>query len=90
MPELLVDQGLADTFLETRLQRERLEEACQAAGIPLTRRRHPGDDHRYWLSSASLTTICAGTRCGSHRRSNLRFHASIASKAKLASQCSPA
>lgn len=49
VPELLVDQGLADNFLETQLQPERLEPACAAAGIPLTLRRHAGYDHGYWF-----------------------------------------
>jgi S-formylglutathione hydrolase len=49
LPELLVDQGLTDQFLETQLQPERLEAACTAAGIPLTLRRHAGYDHSYWF-----------------------------------------
>ena len=49
LPELLVDQGLADNFLETQLQPERLETACTLAGIPLTLRRHAGYDHGYWF-----------------------------------------
>ncbi len=47
--ELLIDQGLADNFLENQLQPERLEAACTAAGIPLTLRRHAGYDHGYWF-----------------------------------------
>ncbi len=47
--DLLVDQGLADNFLESQLQPERLEAACAAAGIPLTLRRHAGYDHGYWF-----------------------------------------
>ncbi|PZN93583.1 MAG: S-formylglutathione hydrolase [Alphaproteobacteria bacterium] len=47
--ELLVDQGLADNFLASQLQPERLEAACTAAGIPLTLRRHAGYDHGYWF-----------------------------------------
>jgi S-formylglutathione hydrolase len=47
--ELLVDQGLADGFLDAQLQPERLEAACARAGIPLTLRRHPGYDHGYWF-----------------------------------------
>ena len=50
--ELLVDQGLADNFLEGQLQPERLEAACTAAGIPLTLRRHAGYDHGYWFIQA--------------------------------------
>lgn len=49
LPDLLVDQGLADQFLETQLQLERLEAACASAGIPLTLRRHTGYDHGYWF-----------------------------------------
>lgn len=49
VPELLVDQGLADDFLAEQLQPERLETACTAAGIPLTLRRHAGYDHGYWF-----------------------------------------
>jgi S-formylglutathione hydrolase len=49
LPELLVDQGLADQFLDSQLQPERLEAACAAAGIPLTLRRHAGYDHGYWF-----------------------------------------
>ena len=49
VPELLVDQGLADQFLDSQLQPERLETACAKAGLPLTLRRHPGYDHGYWF-----------------------------------------
>lgn len=49
VPELLVDQGLADQFLDSQLQPERLEAACARAGLPLTLRRHPGYDHGYWF-----------------------------------------
>lgn len=49
IPEILVDQGLADQFLETQLQPERLETACAEAGIALTLRRHRGYDHGYWF-----------------------------------------
>lgn len=46
---LLVDQGLADKFLERELQPERLERACAAAGQALTLRRHEGYDHGYYF-----------------------------------------
>jgi S-formylglutathione hydrolase len=46
---LLVDQGLEDPFLATQLQPERLEAACNAAGISLTLRRQPGYDHSYFF-----------------------------------------
>jgi S-formylglutathione hydrolase len=47
--EILIDQGLADNFLESQLQPERLEAACAAASIPLTLNRRPGYDHSYWF-----------------------------------------
>jgi len=49
LPAILVDQGLADSFLATQLMPERLEQACAAAGIPLTLRRQPGYDHSYFF-----------------------------------------
>jgi S-formylglutathione hydrolase len=48
-PHLLVDQGMADQFLATQLRPERLEQACAAAGQPLTLRRHEGYDHGYFF-----------------------------------------
>jgi S-formylglutathione hydrolase len=50
-PPLLVDQGLADTFLEQQLMPDRLEQACKAVGYPLTLRRNPGYDHGYYFIS---------------------------------------
>ncbi len=49
VPHLLVDQGMQDQFLEEQLQPERLEQACEAAGQPLTLRRHEGYDHGYFF-----------------------------------------
>lgn len=48
LPDLLVDQGLADEFLATQLLPERLEATCAAAGQPLTLRRHAGYDHSFF------------------------------------------
>jgi len=45
----LIDQGEADNFLLRELQPERLVAACEAAGLPLTLRRHAGYDHGYWF-----------------------------------------
>lgn len=46
--EILIDQGTADEFLtEGQLQPERLEQACDAAGIALQLRRQDGYDHSY-------------------------------------------
>jgi S-formylglutathione hydrolase len=47
--EILVDQGLADKFLDEQLKPELLEEAAKAAGQKLTLRRHEGYDHSYWF-----------------------------------------
>ncbi len=48
---ILVDQGLADPFLETQLRPEAFEEACRRADQPLTLRRHAGYDHGYYFVS---------------------------------------
>jgi S-formylglutathione hydrolase len=47
--EILVDQGLADQFLDRELHPEALEAAAGAAGHRLTVRRHPDYDHSYWF-----------------------------------------
>jgi S-formylglutathione hydrolase len=46
---ILVDQGLADKFLDEQLHPELFEEACRAVGQPLTLRRQPGYDHSYYF-----------------------------------------
>jgi S-formylglutathione hydrolase len=46
---LLVDQGLADKFLERELRPERLEAAAAQAGQALELRRHAGYDHSYYF-----------------------------------------
>jgi len=51
---LLVDQGDADEFLATQLQPERLREACDAAGHPLTLRMQPGYDHSYYFIASFI------------------------------------
>ncbi|GEO14732.1 S-formylglutathione hydrolase [Microvirga aerophila] len=60
--DLLVDQGAADSFLETQLKPELLEQACVRAGIPLTLRRQHGYDHSYFF-------------IGSFIEDHLRWHA---------------
>jgi S-formylglutathione hydrolase len=47
--EILVDQGTSDSFLEQELKPELLENACRAAGIPLTLRMQEGYDHSYYF-----------------------------------------
>jgi S-formylglutathione hydrolase len=49
LPALLVDQGMADGFLQNQLKPELLEETCGRAGIPLTLRRQEGYDHSYFF-----------------------------------------
>jgi len=48
---ILVDQGLADAFLETQLFPDAFAAACRQAGQPLTLRRHEGYDHGYYFIS---------------------------------------
>lgn len=54
LPALLVDQGGADTFLQDQLRPQLLDEACRAAGIPLTLRLQPGYDHSYYFISTFM------------------------------------
>jgi S-formylglutathione hydrolase len=54
LPEILVDQGDADTFLAEQLRPERLAAACRSAGIPLTLRMQPGYDHSYYFISTFM------------------------------------
>ena len=53
-PELLVDQGAADPFLKTGLRPELLDDACKAAGIPLTLNLREGYDHSYYFISTFM------------------------------------
>ena len=46
---ILVDQGTVDSYLESQLKPELLEEACRQAGHPLTLRRQEGYDHSYYF-----------------------------------------
>ena len=52
--DILVDQGLADTFLTDQLKPELLEAACAAAGQKLTLRRQPGYDHSYFFMASFI------------------------------------
>lgn len=54
LPPLLIDQGLADKFLAEQLHPQHFEAACQAAGQPLTLRRHAGYDHGYYFISSFM------------------------------------
>lgn len=46
---LLVEQGLADSFLVNQLKPELLEAACEKAGVQLTLNRCEGYDHSYYF-----------------------------------------
>ena len=59
--ELLVDQGMADPYLDQLLPSE-LKEACRAAGQKLTYRERAGYDHGYYFVSTFIAE-------------HLRFHA---------------
>jgi S-formylglutathione hydrolase len=54
LPDLLVDVGTADPFLQRELKPELLESACTAAGQPLTLRRQAGYDHSYYFVSTFM------------------------------------
>ena len=46
---ILIDQGLADKFLDAQLHPQLFEAACQSIGQPLSLRRHTGYDHGYYF-----------------------------------------
>jgi S-formylglutathione hydrolase len=54
LPELLVDQGAADGFLDDGLRPWLLEEACRKAEIPLTLHMREGYDHSYFFISTFM------------------------------------
>ncbi|MGD1857601.1 MAG: S-formylglutathione hydrolase [Leptolyngbyaceae cyanobacterium] len=52
---ILIDQGLADPFLEQQqLKPELFEAACKEAGQPLALRMQPGYDHGYYFISTFM------------------------------------
>lgn len=62
LPDLLVDQGEGDNFLEPQLKTHLLVETCERAGQPATIRMQPGYDHSYFFISTFM-------------ESHLRWHA---------------
>lgn len=53
---ILIDQGSADPFLpKGQLLPEHLEQACAAAGVPLTLRYQPGYDHSYYFIATFMS-----------------------------------
>ncbi|EGG29135.1 S-formylglutathione hydrolase [Aequoribacter fuscus] len=55
-PELptLIDQGLADSFLEEQLLLDELEAVCEDTGYNAIIRKHPGYDHSYFFISTFI------------------------------------
>ncbi len=49
VPEILVDQGTGDDFLDEQLRPGLLREICEEAGQPLDLRLQPGYDHSYYF-----------------------------------------
>ncbi len=54
LPDLLVDQGTGDNFLEEQLKTHLLQEAADAAGIPAQIRMQAGYDHSYYFISTFM------------------------------------
>ena len=54
LPDLLVDQGGADSFLEEQLKTSLLADVCQAAGQRATIRFQAGYDHSYFFISTFM------------------------------------
>ncbi len=54
LPDLLVDQGTADGFLEEQLKTHLLQKAVDAAGIPARIRMQEGYDHSYYFISTFM------------------------------------
>jgi S-formylglutathione hydrolase len=53
-PQILIEQGLTDQFLQTQLHPHLFEEACKKVGYPLQLRRHEGYDHSYYFISTFM------------------------------------
>ncbi|MDX2141988.1 MAG: S-formylglutathione hydrolase [Rhodospirillaceae bacterium] len=51
---ILIDQGLADQFLDRELKSELFANACHGAGIDLKLRQHEGYDHGYYFISTFI------------------------------------
>lgn len=54
IPDMLVDQGSADSFLQDGLRPWLLADACKAAGVPLALRMQEGYDHSYYFISTFM------------------------------------
>ena len=62
--KILVDQGLADQFLDRELHPHLFEAACKEKSVALELRRHDGYDHGYYFIATFI-------------EDHLRFHADI-------------
>jgi S-formylglutathione hydrolase len=51
---LWVDQGAGDEFLESQLQPQRLQAACDAVGHPMELKLRPGYDHSYYFIASFI------------------------------------
>jgi len=54
VPEILVDQGIADNFLAEQLMPDAFTLACKNAGIDLNFNMHAGYDHSYYFISTFM------------------------------------
>lgn len=54
LPPVLLEQGLADGFLEDQLYPQRLEQAAEQAGASVTVRRRAGYDHSYFFIASFI------------------------------------
>lgn len=54
VPDILIDQGLLDPFLNEQLLPDRFETACRKAGQKLVLRRQQGYDHSYYFISTFM------------------------------------
>ena len=54
LPELLVDQGTADNFLDSQLKTHLLDEACRKVDMPAHIRLQEGYDHSYFFISTFM------------------------------------
>ncbi|MCH8072634.1 MAG: S-formylglutathione hydrolase [Proteobacteria bacterium] len=62
--EILIDQGMADQFLEQELHPHLFEAACKEHGVALALRRHDGYDHGYYFIATFM-------------EEHLQYHASV-------------
>jgi S-formylglutathione hydrolase len=54
LPEVLIDQGQDDPFLERELQPGRFVAACESAGVPVELHLRPGYDHSYFFIASFI------------------------------------